>query len=104
VLFQFVNLRALWICHCSCAFSLSLSVSPTRNRGGGDSYHKRLAAFAKTELLIVDEPLTQAERLDLLVELIDDRQGRRSTLVTSQLPIAQGPPTLLIAPTTRAKF
>ena len=31
--------------------------------------------------------LTQAERLDL-VELIDDRHGRRSTLVTSQLPIA----------------
>jgi DNA replication protein DnaC len=59
-------------------------------RGDG-SYHKRLAAFAKTELLILDDfglkPLTQAERLDLL-ELIDDRHGRRSTLVTSQLPIA----------------
>lgn len=59
-------------------------------RGDG-SYHKRLAAFAKTDLLILDDfglkPLTQAERLDLL-ELIDDRHGRRSTLVTSQLPIA----------------
>ena len=59
-------------------------------RGDG-SYHKRLATFAKTELLILDDfglkPLTQAERLDLL-ELIDDRHGRRSTLVTSQLPIA----------------
>lgn len=55
------------------------------------SYHKRLATFAKADLLILDDfvlkPLTQAERLDLL-ELIDDRHGRRSTLVTSQLPIA----------------
>lgn len=59
-------------------------------RGDG-SYLKRLAALAKTDLLILDDfglkPLTQAERLDLL-ELIDDRHGRRSTLMTSQLPIA----------------
>jgi DNA replication protein DnaC len=43
-------------------------------RGDG-SYHKRLSALAKTDLLILDDfglkPLTQAERLDLL-ELIDD--------------------------------
>ena len=47
--------------------------------------------LAKTDLLILDDfglkPLTQPERLDLL-ELIDDRHGRRSTLLTSQLPIA----------------
>jgi DNA replication protein DnaC len=59
-------------------------------RGDG-SYHKRLSTLAKTDLLILDDfglkPLTQAERLDLL-ELIDDRHGRRSTLLTSQLPIA----------------
>lgn len=59
-------------------------------RGDG-SYHKRLLALAKADLLILDDfglkPLTQAERLDLL-ELVDDRHGRRSTLVTSQLPIA----------------
>jgi len=59
-------------------------------RGDG-SYNKRLSALAKTDLLILDDfglkPLTQPERLDLL-ELIDDRHGRRSTLVTSQLPIA----------------
>ncbi len=59
-------------------------------RGDG-SYHKRLSALAKTDLLILDDfglkPLTQSERLDLL-ELIDDRHGRRSTLLTSQLPIA----------------
>ena len=59
-------------------------------RGDG-SYLKRLSALAKADLLILDDfglkPLTQAERLDLL-ELIDDRHGRRSTLLTSQLPIA----------------
>ena len=51
---------------------------------GDGSYHKRLAALAKIDLLILDDfglkPLTQAERLDLL-ELIDDRHGRRSTLI-----------------------
>ena len=55
------------------------------------SHHKRLATFAKTDLLILDDfglkSLTQAERLDLL-DLIADRSGGRSTLVTSQLPIA----------------
>ena len=43
------------------------------------------------DLLILDDfglkPLTQTERHDLL-EIIEDRHERRSTLVTSQLPIA----------------
>lgn len=59
------------------------------SRGDG-SYGKRLAALAKTDLLILDDfaikPLVQAERHDLL-EVIEDRHGRRSTLVTSQLPV-----------------
>lgn len=59
-------------------------------RGDG-SYGKRLIALAKTELLILDDfglkPLGQSERHDLL-EVIEDRHGNRSTLVTSQLPIA----------------
>lgn len=57
---------------------------------GDGSYAKRLAQLAKTDLLILDDwgmkPLAQAERHDLL-ELMDDRHGKRSTLVTSQLPI-----------------
>jgi DNA replication protein DnaC len=71
-----------------------LNNSPTVSQGrfcGDGSYNKRLALFAKTDLLILDDfglkPLTQAERLDLL-ELIDDRHGRRATLITSHLPIA----------------
>lgn len=58
-------------------------------RGDG-SFHRRLALLARTDLLILDDfgikPLQQAERHDLL-ELVEDRHGLRSTLITSQLPI-----------------
>ena len=54
------------------------------------SYGKLLAALLKTDLLILDDwglaPLGDRERRDLL-EVIEDRYGRRATLVTSQLPI-----------------
>lgn len=53
------------------------------------SYAKRLEKLSKTELLILDDfglaPLTDAERRDLL-EVLEDRYGRRATVVTSQLP------------------
>jgi DNA replication protein DnaC len=59
-------------------------------RGDG-SYHKRLQQLAKLELLILDDfglkPLQPAERHDLL-ELIEDRHGLHSTLLTSQLPVS----------------
>lgn len=55
---------------------------------GDGSFGKRLATFAKTDLIILDDwaiaPLSQAERNDLL-ELLDDRVATRSTLITSQL-------------------
>lgn len=57
---------------------------------GDGSFGRRLAALAKTDLLILDDwglaPLNQAERNDLL-EVLDDRVGTRSTLITSQLPV-----------------
>jgi len=50
-----------------------------------------LAAWAKVEVLVLDDfglqPLTDPQAADLL-EVIEDRAGRRSTIVTSQLPIA----------------
>lgn len=56
---------------------------------GDGSFGKRLVAMAKTDLLILDDwglaPLTQSDRNDLL-EVLDDRVGTRSTLITSQLP------------------
>ncbi len=69
----------------------------------GDGRHARvLKAIKRTELLILDDwglsVLTPTERRDLL-EILDDRQGRSSTIVTSQLPVDQwfeviGDPTL----------
>lgn len=57
---------------------------------GDGSFSRRLAQLAKLDLLILDDfalaPLTQASRNDLL-ELLDDRVGARSTLITSQLPV-----------------
>lgn len=66
------------------------------------SFRKRLAAIAKTHVLIIDDfaisPMGARERTDLL-ELLDDRVGARATLITSQLPIENwhdyiGDPTL----------
>ena len=58
-----------------------------RNDG---SYGKVMQTLAKTDLLILDDwglaPLGDRERRDLL-EVIEDRSGRRATLVTSQLPV-----------------
>ena len=58
---------------------------------GDGSFGKRLAQLAKLDLLILDDfaiaPIAPHERNDLL-ELLDDRVGAHSTLITSQLPIA----------------
>ena len=57
---------------------------------GDGSYAKRMAQLAKLDLLLIDDfaiaPMGAAERNDLL-ELLDDRVGTRSTLITSQLPV-----------------
>lgn len=57
---------------------------------GDGRYIKVLTAFAKTDLLILDDyglaKLNREKRHDLL-EILEDRHGLRSTLVTSQLPI-----------------
>lgn len=54
------------------------------------SYLKQLGKMSRTDLLVLDDwglaPLDGAGQHDLL-EVIDDRAGQRSTLVTSQLPI-----------------
>ncbi len=57
----------------------------------GDGRHQRLLrALARADLLILDdwglEPLDAAARHDML-EILDDRYGRRSTVITSQLPV-----------------
>ena len=54
------------------------------------SYLKELGRLAKTDVLILDDwglaSLTEAGRQDLL-EVLEDRYARRSTIVASQLPV-----------------
>lgn len=69
---------------------------------GDGRYSKLLKQFAKTDVLLLDDwglaLLTDSARRDLL-EILDDRHGHRSTIVTSQLPVSNwhesiGDPTL----------
>ena len=58
----------------------------------GDGRHARLLkTLARVELLLLDDwglaPLTSAQGRDLL-EIVDDRRGRASTIITSQVPVA----------------
>jgi DNA replication protein DnaC len=60
-------------------------------RGDG-SYQKMIAAATKTNLLILDdwglEKLSREQSLDML-EVLEDRYGRGSTIVTAQVPVDQ---------------
>jgi DNA replication protein DnaC len=69
---------------------------------GDGRYAKQVSALARTDLLVLDDfgtaALKDEHRRDLL-EILDDRYGVRSTLVTSQFPIENwheliGDPTL----------
>lgn len=61
----------------------------TLMRGDG-RLPRRMKALARLDLLILDDwglsTMTSAQGRDIL-EIIDDRHGRRSTIVTSQLPV-----------------
>ncbi len=56
------------------------------------TYVRLLARLARLDVLIVDDwglaPVQDPERRDLL-EILEDRYGTRSTIITSQLPPAQ---------------
>lgn len=55
------------------------------------TYPKLLARLARIDVLVIDDwglvPIGEAERRDLL-EIVEDRHGNRSTILTSQLPVA----------------
>lgn len=59
---------------------------------GDGRFAKLIQQLAKTDLLVLDdwglEKMTLSQRNDLL-EIMEDRHGQRSTLITSQLPIGQ---------------
>ncbi len=54
------------------------------------SYTRLLARFARADVLVLDDwglaPLSDADRRDML-EIVEDRYGLRSTILTSQLPV-----------------
>ncbi|MCF6179220.1 MAG: IS21-like element helper ATPase IstB [Geopsychrobacter sp.] len=65
-------------------------------------YGKLMLSYAKTDLLVLDDwglsPMSDPQRRDLL-ELMENRYGLKSTIITSQLPVtawheAIGDPTL----------
>ena len=57
---------------------------------GDGTFARRLTQLAKLDLIVIDDfaisAIGAAERNDLL-EVLDDRVGTRSTLITSQLPV-----------------
>jgi len=59
---------------------------------GDGRFNKLITQLAKTDLLLLDdwglEKMTLGQRNDLL-EIMEDRHGLKSTLITSQLPITQ---------------
>jgi DNA replication protein DnaC len=59
---------------------------------GDGSLNKLFSRLSKVDVLILDDwglsKLTAEQRRDLL-EILEDRHGSRSTIVTSQLPIDQ---------------
>jgi DNA replication protein DnaC len=56
------------------------------------SYARVLARFARLDVLVIDDwghaPIREQERRDL-IEILDDRHGTRSTIMTSQLPTSK---------------
>lgn len=73
-------------------FRASRMLEELRIAHGDGRFSKLIAQLAKTDLLILDdwglETLGLGQRNDLL-EIMEDRHGYKSTLITSQLPIAK---------------
>lgn len=73
-------------------FRTSRLLDSLRIAHGDGRFNKLIAQLAKTDLLVLDdwglETLSLGQRNDLL-EIMEDRHGFRSTLITSQVPIDQ---------------
>ena len=56
------------------------------------SYYKEMSKIEKMDLLILDDyglkPLDGSQKI-MLLELVEDRHGKKSTIITSQLPVNQ---------------
>ena len=71
-------------------FNIQKLFSKLRMSKADHSYHKLIQRLEKTDLLILDDfglqPFDNENRLALL-EIIDDRNARRSTIISAQLPV-----------------
>jgi len=71
-------------------FNIQKLFSKLRMSKADHSYHKLIQGLEKTDLLILDDfglqPFDNENRLALL-EIIDDRNARRSTIISAQLPV-----------------
>jgi DNA replication protein DnaC len=85
--------------HQACQFGFSVRYIPLTRfleelsiAQADGSYAKQLNSLLKVDLLILDDfglpPALKAQQSRTLFNLIDDRHQRKSTLITSQLPIA----------------
>ncbi len=58
----------------------------------GGSYGREIAKVEKYDLIILDDfglqPLDNTARM-ILLEIIEDRHGRKSTIISSQLPVGK---------------
>ena len=72
-------------------FSMQKLLLRTKMAGLDGSIHKLLMKLSKVELLIMDDfglvNLDQQQRIDLM-EIIEDRHNKCSTIIASQLPVA----------------
>lgn len=64
---------------------------------GYGRYRRLIACYARLDLLVLDDwglsPLTDEQRHDML-EILEERHDRRSTLVTSQVPVEKWHPVI----------
>src|SRR5690606_31128024 len=71
---------------------LSRMLDELRIARAGGTYGKRLVQLSKIDVVVLDDwglaTLTPESQRDLL-EVLDDRHGKKSTIVTSQLPVDQ---------------
>ena len=85
--------------HAACRQGLSVRYQRTgrlldemRIARGDGSYSKLLRQLARLDLLILDDfglaPLDSLARM-ILLEIIEDRHNRKSTIISSQLPVAK---------------
>lgn len=73
-------------------FNCSKLFSQLKSAKQNQTYTKMLNTFSKTDVLILDDfgifPLDTNDRLSLL-EIIEDRYNKKSTIVATQIPVAK---------------